>query len=54
MNEGEITALVEKTIAELGVNGQQAMGQVIGKVKQITGSSADGALIAKIVKEKLA
>jgi len=53
MTEDEITALVEKTIAELGVSGPQAMGQVIGKVKQVAGSAADGGLIAKITKEKL-
>lgn len=53
MSEDEIAALVEKTIAELGVSGSQAMGQVIGKVKQIAGSTADGGLIAKITKEQL-
>lgn len=54
MSEADIMQLVEKTIAELGVSGAQAMGQVIGRVKAAAGSSADGALIAKIVKEKLA
>ncbi len=29
------------------------MGEVIGQVKQKTGASADGGLIAKIAKEKL-
>lgn len=53
MSEADITALVEKAIIELGVTGPQAMGQVIGKVKQIAGSAADGGLIAKITKEKL-
>lgn len=53
MSEDEITTLVEKTIEELTISGPQAMGQVIGKVKQIAGSTADGGLIAKIVKEKL-
>ena len=54
MSEQDTVVLVDKIIAELGVSGMQAMGQVIGKVKQAAGSSADGALIAKIVKEKLA
>lgn len=53
MSEADITALVEKAIIELGATGPQAMGQVIGKVKQIAGSAADGGLIAKITKEKL-
>lgn len=53
MSEMEIAQLVDKTIAELGASGPQAMGQVIGKVKQLTGTTADGGVIAKIVKEKL-
>lgn len=54
MSESEITALVMKVIEELDAGGSQAMmGQVIGKVKQIAGSTADGGLIAKITKEKL-
>lgn len=53
LSEDEVVALVEKTIAELGVSGPQAMGQVIGKIKQSAGSTVDGSLVAKIVKEKL-
>lgn len=53
MNEGELRKVVQAKIAELDVGGPQAMGQVIGAVKKQTGNSADGALIAKIVKESL-
>ena len=53
LSEEEITILVEKIITETGVSGPQAMGQVIGKVKAVAGSSADGSVVARIVKEKL-
>lgn len=54
MSEDDLMALVEEVVAELGVTGPQAMGQVIGKVKAKAGSSADGGAIARLVKEKLA
>ncbi len=53
MGEGELRELIGAKIAELGVSGPQAMGQVIGAVKKQVGNSADGALVAKIVKESL-
>lgn len=53
MGEDEIRTIVEAKIAELGVSGPQAMGQVIGAVKQQVGNAGDGAVIAKIVKETL-
>ncbi len=53
-SEDEIRAATDTAIAELGVSGPQAMGQVIGKVKGQFGSSADGGTIARIVKEQLA
>lgn len=49
----EITAIVDEVISTLDVRGPSAMGQVMGQVKAKTGASADGSLIAKIVKEKL-
>lgn len=48
-----VAVIVDEVIASLGVSGPSAMGQVIGQVKAKTGASADGGLIAKIVKEKL-
>lgn len=53
LSEGEIAQLVEKTIAETGAAGPQAMGSVISEVKKAAGPSADGATIARLVKEKL-
>lgn len=53
VGETELREIVAKKIAEMGVAGPQAMGQVIGAVKQQVGNSADGALIAQIVKETL-
>ncbi len=54
MSEADIRALVESKVTELGVSDPSAMGQVIGAVKQTAGNTADGALIAAIVKETLA
>ena len=51
--ETELTAIIEAKIAELSVTGPQAMGQVIGAVKKQVGNAADGAAIARIVKQKL-
>lgn len=53
LDESAIRRIVDSVIAELGVSGPQAMGQVIGKVKQQVGNGADGALVARIVKETL-
>lgn len=53
MSEQEVKALVEKELAEVENPSMQDMGRVIGAVKAKAGASADGALIAKLVKEKL-
>ena len=53
LSEPEIKSVVVRVIGELGVSGPVAMGQVIGAVKKELGSSADGATVAKIVKEEL-
>lgn len=53
LDDDAIREVVRAKIAQLGVSGPQTMGQVIGAVKQDVGSSADGALIARIVKEEL-
>jgi uncharacterized protein YqeY len=54
LSENELSDIVEEAIKELGVSGPQAMGQVIGQVKQRTGGKADGGRIAAIVRERLA
>lgn len=54
VSEADLAATIDKVIADTGASGMQAMGQVIGAVKQQFGASADGAVIARLVKEKLA
>lgn len=54
LSEEEIGKLIDQVIAESGVSGPQAMGQVIGQVKAKAGASADGSVIARLAKEKLA
>lgn len=53
MGEDELREIVTAKIAELGASGPQAMGKVIGAVKQEVGNAADGATLARIVKETL-
>jgi uncharacterized protein YqeY len=53
LTESEINAVVCRIIEGLGVSGAGAMGQVIGMVKKELGTSADGAAIAKLVKDAL-
>jgi uncharacterized protein YqeY len=53
MSEAELGNLIDTVMAETGASGPQAMGQVIGQVKAKAGPTADGGLIAKLVKEKL-
>lgn len=53
LGEDEIRAIVTAKITELGVTDAKGMGQVIGAVKQQVGNTADGALLARIVKESL-
>jgi uncharacterized protein YqeY len=54
LSEDELMAVVEAAIKQLGANGMSDMGKVIGVVKSKVGNTADGALVAKLVKEKLA
>ena len=53
LSEAEVRAVVESKIAALGATDAKAMGQVIGAVKGEVGNTADGALIARFVKEAL-
>ena len=53
LGEDEIRALAEEVIATTGATGPQQMGQVIGGVKAKAGTAADGAVVARIVKELL-
>ena len=53
LSEAEVVMIVEDVVASMNDVSMQKMGQVIGVVKQKVGNAADGALVAKIVKEKL-
>ncbi len=53
LSEEEISKVVDRAIEELNATEPRAMGQVIGAVKQELGNKADGATIAKLVKNAL-
>ena len=53
LSEEDIQAVVSRVVTELGANSLSSMGQVIGSVKKELGNSADGAIIAKLVKAAL-
>lgn len=52
LTEAEIRQLVDAKVSEIG-NDSKAMGQIIGAIKKEAGSSVDGALLAKIVREAI-
>jgi hypothetical protein len=54
LSEEEIRVLVADSIAELEEVSPKMMGQVITSVKKKAGPTADGSLIARLVKEGLA
>lgn len=53
LSEAEIQTIVETTIEEMGAVGMQSMGLVIAAVKQKVGNTADGATVARLVKQAL-
>ncbi len=53
LSEAELKTVVDAKIAELSATDVKLMGQVIGAVKKEVGNTADGALIARLVKEAL-
>jgi uncharacterized protein len=53
LSEAELKMVVDAKVAELGATDAKMMGQVIGAVKQEVGNTADGGLIAMLVKEAL-
>ena len=52
-SEDEIRAAVKTEISAMGEVSIKQMGTIIGKMKAKFGNSADGAVLAKIVKEEL-
>lgn len=53
LSVNQINNLIDVAIAEIGNNDQKSIGQIIGLVKQKSAGSADGAVIAQLVKAKL-
>lgn len=53
LDEAAVAAIIDDAVAELKPEGMKDMGRVIGAVKAKTGNSADGAVIARLVKAKL-
>ena len=53
LSEADVQALVDEAIAELKPEGMKDMGRVIGAVKAKAGNTADGALVAKLVKDSI-
>lgn len=52
LSEADTVALVDRTIADLGADGQTPVGQVIGAVMK-SGEDVDGAMVNRIVRERL-
>lgn len=53
LSEADVAGIVDEVIAKAGQVSMQDMGRLIGAVKGRTAGQADGALIARLVKEKL-
>ena len=53
LSEAELKTIVDAKVAEVGATDAKMMGQVIAAVKKDVGTAADGAMIAKLVKEAL-
>lgn len=53
LSEQALQKIIDEAISKLSVSGMQNMGKVIGLVKTQVGNTADGALIAKLVKNRL-
>jgi len=54
MDETQIAKIVDEQIAVAGSPTMQDMGKIIGAVRAQAGPTADGSVIARLVKEKLA
>ena len=54
MSSDDLKQLVADVVAEFKPEGMKDMGRVIGAVKAKAGNTADGALIAQLVKDSLA
>lgn len=53
MSEEDIRAALQKVVEEVGANGPQDMGKVMGKATQLLAGKADGKTISTLVKDLL-
>lgn len=53
LTEDEVREVVAKKIADLGAEGPQDMGKVMGPIMGMLKGKADGGLVSKVVKEEL-
>lgn len=53
LSDDELKVIIDEAIKKVGPNGPGDMGKVIGAVKARVGTSADGATIARLVKQAL-
>lgn len=53
MGAEQVGKLIGQATEELGLINPQNMGQIIGRVKVLSSGTADGAVIARMVKERL-
>ena len=53
LSEDEVGLLVDEAIHELGGPAQAKMGEVVNAVRQKAAAAADGALIARLTRERL-
>jgi uncharacterized protein YqeY len=53
MNDEDLRVLVDQAAQKVGDTSPQAMGRIIGKVKELSKGTADGGRIAAAVKQKL-
>lgn len=53
MSEEQITTIIDETIAETGASTKQDMGKLMGALMPKFGGQADGAIVKRIVDEKL-
>lgn len=54
MGEDELAKVIDEVISETGATDAKQMGAVIGAVLKRVGARADGAMVSKLVREKLA
>ncbi|MFV0485134.1 MAG: GatB/YqeY domain-containing protein [Candidatus Saccharimonadales bacterium] len=53
LSESEISEKIDEVMSALGEGEIAQVGVIIGKVKMLVGSAADGATVARLVKEKI-